>query len=90
MRISLEFGIDARPSGQKSVSMKRMIFTEMLLSFLLVGCGRENLPPEKISVSPECIKCGRCVDVCPEGCLRFGGKASEKNNNFDEGSFTIW
>lgn len=31
-----------------------------------------NLPPEKISVSPECIKCGQCVDACPAGCLHFG------------------
>lgn len=28
-----------------------------------------NLPPEKISVSPECIKCGKCVEACPTGCL---------------------
>ncbi len=31
-----------------------------------------NLPPEKISVSAECIKCGKCVDVCPKECLHFG------------------
>ncbi len=30
-----------------------------------------DLPPEKISVSAECIKCGKCVDVCPKGCLKF-------------------
>lgn len=30
-----------------------------------------NLPPEKISVSVECIKCGQCVDVCPKKCLHF-------------------
>lgn len=30
------------------------------------------LPPEKISVSPECIKCGKCVDACKMGCLQFG------------------
>lgn len=30
-----------------------------------------NLPPEKISVSPECIKCGQCVDACQAGCLHF-------------------
>ena len=31
-----------------------------------------NLPPEKISVSAECIKCGKCVDACTAGCLQFG------------------
>lgn len=31
-----------------------------------------DLPPEKISVSTECIKCGKCVDACKVGCLRFG------------------
>ena len=30
-----------------------------------------DLPPEKISVSPECIKCGKCVDACKMGCLSF-------------------
>ncbi len=30
-----------------------------------------NLPPEKISVSVECIKCGQCVDACPKKCLHF-------------------
>lgn len=30
-----------------------------------------NLPPEKISVSPECIKCGKCVDACKAGCLKY-------------------
>lgn len=33
-----------------------------------------NLPPEKISVSAECIKCGKCVNVCPKSCLKFMGK----------------
>lgn len=33
-----------------------------------------NLPPEKISVSPECIKCGKCVDACPAACLHFKKK----------------
>lgn len=32
-----------------------------------------NLPPEKISVSAECIKCGQCVSACPGDCLEFGG-----------------
>jgi len=31
-----------------------------------------DLPPEKISVSGECIKCGKCVEVCPKNCLYFG------------------
>lgn len=31
-----------------------------------------NLPPEKISVSAECIKCGQCVRACPGDCLEFG------------------
>lgn len=30
-----------------------------------------DLPPEKISVSEECIKCGKCVDACKAGCLKF-------------------
>lgn len=30
-----------------------------------------NLPPEKISVSPECIKCGKCVEACNAGCLKL-------------------
>ncbi len=28
------------------------------------------LTPEEISVSPECIKCGKCVDACQAGCLK--------------------
>lgn len=30
-----------------------------------------NLSPEEISVSPECIKCGQCVDICPTKCLKI-------------------
>lgn len=30
-----------------------------------------NLPPEKISVSSECIKCGKCIGACHSGCLRL-------------------
>lgn len=30
-----------------------------------------GLRPEEISVSPECIKCGKCVAACPEACLGF-------------------
>ena len=33
-----------------------------------------NLEPEKISVSAECIKCGKCVGACPTECLGFGRK----------------
>lgn len=37
-----------------------------------------DLPPEKISVSPECIKCGKCVGSCPQKCLKFMGKKQDK------------
>lgn len=38
-----------------------------------------NLPPEKISVSAECIKCGQCIDACPAKCLHYRqNKAKEK------------
>jgi len=37
-----------------------------------------NLSPEKISVSPECIKCGKCVGSCPQNCLSFMRKRQEK------------
>ena len=33
-----------------------------------------NLEPEKISVSGECIKCGKCVGACPTECIGFGRK----------------
>ena len=33
-----------------------------------------GLAPEEISRSPECIRCGKCVEVCPQDCLHFGGK----------------
>lgn len=41
-----------------------------------------DLTPEEISVSPECIKCGKCVEACYTSCLFFetySGKASNKN-----------
>lgn len=33
-----------------------------------------NLNPEQISVSTECIKCGKCVEACKAGCLKMMGK----------------
>lgn len=30
-----------------------------------------NLGPEQISVSTECIKCGKCVEACKAGCLSW-------------------
>lgn len=30
-----------------------------------------NLKAEQISVSSECIKCGKCVDACPKDCLHY-------------------
>lgn len=38
-----------------------------------------DLPPEKISVSPECIKCGQCIDVCPAGCLSYRKRRNNGN-----------
>ena len=37
-----------------------------------------NLPPEKISVSAECIKCGKCVEACTAECLTFVKRKKEK------------
>lgn len=33
-----------------------------------------DLSPEEISVSTECIRCGKCADVCPHDCIHFGKK----------------
>lgn len=30
-----------------------------------------NLAPEQISISAECIRCGKCVDACPCKCINF-------------------
>lgn len=32
------------------------------------------LSKTEISCSPECIRCGRCVEVCPEKCLHFSAR----------------
>lgn len=32
------------------------------------------LSVSEISTSPECIRCGRCVEACGKGCLRFSGR----------------
>lgn len=32
---------------------------------------------QEISRSPECIRCGKCVDACPQNCLHFCGKKEE-------------
>ena len=37
-----------------------------------------NLSPEEISVSAECIKCGQCVDACPEKCLKMHNNILKK------------
>lgn len=37
-----------------------------------------NLSPEEISVSSECIKCGQCVDACPEKCLKMHNNILKK------------
>lgn len=29
---------------------------------------------QEISHSPECIRCGKCADACPRGCLHFTGR----------------
>lgn len=38
-----------------------------------------NLQPEQISVSPECIKCGKCVVACKQGCLDWSRVISQKD-----------
>jgi len=37
-----------------------------------------NLKPEQISVSPECIKCGKCETVCPADCIHFRQNKKER------------
>ena len=31
----------------------------------------------KIYRSPECIRCGKCVEACPQKCLHFCGKEAK-------------
>lgn len=33
-----------------------------------------KLSLSEISTSPECIRCGRCVEACSNGCLRFSNR----------------
>lgn len=35
-----------------------------------------DLSPEEISVSAECIRCGKCIDACPHDCIHFGRKGA--------------
>ena len=35
-----------------------------------------DLSPREISRSPECIRCGKCAEVCPEKCIHFRKKQS--------------
>lgn len=36
-----------------------------------------DLPPEQISVSTECLKCGKCIDACGQGCLNMAGNSKK-------------
>ena len=38
-----------------------------------------GLSLQEISRSPECIRCGKCVDACPQRCLRFLRQKNESN-----------
>lgn len=40
-----------------------------------------DLSPEEISVSAECIRCGKCLDVCPHDCIHFGKKRGLSQNH---------
>ena len=38
----------------------------------------------EISRSPECIRCGKCVDACPQKCLYFYGIRTKSTKSSDE------
>ena len=53
-----------------------------------MACQREcpvGLAPEEISRSPECIRCGRCIGVCPGKCLHFSKKAKKCKKGHEYG-----
>ena len=37
------------------------------------------------TVSEKCIKCGRCVIFCPEGCMTIGDKRAVPNLEYCKG-----
>ena len=43
-----------------------------------------DLSPEEISVSAECIRCGKCVDACPHECIHFGRKGAGNEDTKDD------
>lgn len=47
-----------------------------------------NLKPEQVSVSAECIRCGKCVDACKAGCLSWKGN-KEKQVEYGENNRSI-
>ena len=43
-----------------------------------------DLSLREISRSPECIRCGKCVDACPQKCLYFYGIRTKSTKSSDE------
>ncbi len=43
-----------------------------------------GLPVREISCSPECIRCGKCVEVCPSKCLRMGRSRTDEKKEEDQ------
>lgn len=43
-----------------------------------------SLSIREISCSPECIRCGRCVEACPNKCLRFGATGRQADSAENE------